>query len=179
MSGYLKRTGAFALASLAALALTACGPEEVSEIKTTETEVPVVVSEVSLEEAKAQAQAMELEIAGLVPAGVVVSVDQMPKGTLFSCSETEWRWKGATTVTVVEGTEIEPIVRAIQGHYEGGRFDVSTRHNISDHFEIHLMSPDTAENYIVAEGSEPTEVRIASGSVCFTLPEGTWTRGAF
>lgn len=78
-----------------------------------------VVSEVSLEEAKETAQAMELEIAGLVPSEVVVSVDQMPKGTLFSCSETEWRWKGATTVTVRKGTDIEAIVRAVQVHYEG------------------------------------------------------------
>jgi uncharacterized protein YciI len=170
---------AFALGALTALVLTACGPAEVAEIKFEETEVPVMVSEMSLEEAKAQAQAMELEIAGLVPVGVVVSVDQMAKGTLFSCSETEWTWYGATTVTVVEGTEIEPIVRSIQAHYEGSRFDLRTRQNISDHFEVQLMSPETAENYIVAEGFEPTEIRIASGSVCFTLPEGTWPGGEF
>ncbi|MBQ3358987.1 MAG: hypothetical protein IJG47_08820 [Microbacterium sp.] len=133
----------------------------------------------SLEEAKETAQAMELEIAGLVPSEVVVSVDQMPKGTLFSCSETEWRWKGATTVTVRKGTDIEAIVRAVQIHYEGSRFDLGTRQDIVDHFEVQLTSPDTAENYIVSEGFEPNEIRIASGSVCFTLPEGTWTRGAF
>jgi hypothetical protein len=154
------------------------GPQS-SEKPGQATEVPVVVSGVSLEEAKAQAQAMESEIAGLVPAGVVVSVDQMPKGTLFSCSETEWTWYGATTVTVVEGTEIEPIVRSIQAHYEGSRFDLRTRQDIADHFEVQLMSPETAENYLVGEGSKPNEIRIDSGSVCFTLPEGIWPGGEF
>jgi hypothetical protein len=138
-----------------------------------------VVPELTLEEAKAQAQAMELEIAGLVPSEVVVSVDQMPKGTLFSCNETEWTWYGATTVTVVEGTDIESIVRSIQAHYEGSRFDLRTRRDIADDFEVQLMSPKTAETYLVGEGFTPTEIRIDSGSECFTLPEGTWTRGAF
>jgi hypothetical protein len=135
----------------------------------------MAVSELTLDEA----QAMELEIAGLVPSEAVVSVDQMPKGTLFSCSETEWTWYGATTVTVVEGTDIEAIVRSIQAHYAGGRFEMRTRLNISDHLEVHLMSSEMAENYIVSEGVAPDEIRIASGSECFTLPEGTWTRGAF
>jgi hypothetical protein len=169
---------AASLAGILVIAMAACDTTNEVDVTTQETE-PAMVSEISLEEAKAQAQAMELEIAGLVPSEVVVSVDQMPKGTLFSCSETEWRWKGATTVTVAEGTDIESIVRSIQAHYEKSRFDLGTRQDISDHFEVQLMAPATAENYIVSEGFEPDEIRIASGSVCFTLPEGTWTRGSF
>lgn len=142
-------------------------------------ETPGVVEGVSWEEAKAQAQAMELEIAGLVPAEVVVGVEQKPTGVLLSCSETEWRWKGATTVTVVAGTEIEPIVRAIEADYAGSRFDLRTRLNIDGQYEVQLMSPQTAENYIVAEGFEPGQLRISSGSVCFTLPEDVWPGGDF
>ncbi|MFS0854307.1 hypothetical protein [Microbacterium sp. 179-I 3D4 NHS] len=52
-----------------ALLTTACGSAEVPKITVEETEGPVVVSRVSLEEAKAQAQAMEWEMARLVPAG--------------------------------------------------------------------------------------------------------------
>ncbi|MFF7292840.1 hypothetical protein ACFY9N_09935 [Microbacterium sp. NPDC008134] len=161
------------------LLLSACESAENSVEDSEKTENPVTASQVSLEEAKAQAQAMELEIAGLVPSEVVVSVDQMPKGTLFSCSDVEWTWYGATTVTVLEGTDIEAIVRSIQAHYEGSRFDLRTRRDIADDFEVQLMSPKTAETYIVGEGFTPTEIRIDSGSVCFTLPEGTWTRGSF
>jgi hypothetical protein len=34
------------------------------------------------------------------------------------------------------------------------------------------------ENYIFSEG-EPHTIRIASGSVCFTLPEGVYPGGRF
>lgn len=168
-----------AVAGFAAVLLSACGPIDDAHVKNDEKGTPVAVSEVSLEQAKAQAQTMELEIAGLVPSESVLSVDQMPKGTLFSCSDVEWTWYGATTVTVVEGTDIEAIVRSIQAHYEGSRFDLRTRRDIADHFEVQLMSPDTAENYLVGEGFVSTEIRIDSGSACFTLPEGTWARGSF
>ena len=171
MSFAIRKLHVCVLVIATSIALTACVSTGEPEDSNKETERPVAMSEVSLEEAKTQTQAMELEIAGLVPSEVVMSVDQMPKGTLFSCSATEWTWYGATTVTVVEGTDIEEIVRSVQTHYEGSRFEMRTRLNVSNHFEVHLMSPETAENYIVAEGSAPNEIRIASGSFCFALPE--------
>jgi hypothetical protein len=136
-------------------------------------------SDLTWELAKAETQAMELEIAGVVPAAVVVALNQNAHGTLLSCSETEWSWNGAMTVTVVEGTDVDQIVREIQAHYEGSRFDLVTDLDILGHFQLQMVSAETAENYIIAEGSEPNQVRIASGSACFTLPEGTWPRGEF
>lgn len=140
---------------------------------------PVVDSGLMWEEAKAHSQEMELEIAALVPADVVVNVDQREKGGLFSCNETQHSWNGATTVTLAPGTEIEPIVKAMEAHFlDDDRFEIRTRLSISDKYEVQLMSPETAENYIFGQGVSNT-IRIDSGSACFTLPEGVYPGGAF
>lgn len=129
--------------------------------------------------AKADTQEMELEIAALVPAELTVAVEQNPRGTLLSCSETEWSWNGATTVTVVEGTEMESLIRRIQAQFDGSRFDSRTDPNIVGKLQLQLTVADTAENYIVVEGIEPTQLRISSGSACFVLPEGMWPGDEF
>ncbi|GAA3585772.1 hypothetical protein GCM10022198_06340 [Klugiella xanthotipulae] len=131
------------------------------------------------QEAKADTQKMELEIAGLIPPDKIVSIEQKETGMLFSCSKTEHNWNGATTITVVPGTEIEPIVKDIEEHYLDSRFDIKTRLNVMGRYEAQLRSPDTAEIYILGEDFVPGTIRIDSGSVCFTLPEGVYPGGDF
>ena len=136
-------------------------------------------AELTWQEAKAHTQAMELEIAALIPTDAVLSTDQKKQGVLLSCNETQHNWNGATTVTVAEGTEIEPIVKAIEAHYRASGTEVSVDRNISENYRIQIDSPAPGENYIVSEGDSRTEIRIASGSACFTLPEGTYPGGKF
>ena len=142
-------------------------------------EEPVVDSSLTWEEAKAQSQAMELEIAALVPTESVVSIEQNSKGSLFSCDDDQHRWKGATTVTLAPGTQIEAMVKEMEAHFRSdARFEIRTRLNIADKYDVQLMSPETAENYIFGRDEADT-IRIDSGSACFTLPEGVYPGGSF
>ena len=132
--------------------------------------------ELTWQDAKARTQAMELEIANSLPQDKVAKVDPGATGLLFNCSDSSVNWKGATTVTLNAGTEPEPLVREVEAKYQGSRFDIETRTAPAGHYEVGLVSPDTAEIYLVAAGWDPYTIRIASGSECFpwhlSVPEG-------
>ncbi|MET4097405.1 hypothetical protein [Arthrobacter sp. UYCu712] len=136
-------------------------------------------AELTWQEAKAKAQAMELEIAALIPKGTVTSIDQKKTGVLLSCNKTQHNWNGSTTVTVAEGTKIEPIVKDIEAHYRANGTTVSADRNVNDNYRIQIDPYAPGESYIVSEGFAPNEIRIASGSACFTLPEGVYPGGDF
>ena len=136
-------------------------------------------AELTWQEAKAHTQAMQLEIAALIPTDTVLSTDQKKQGVLLSCNETQHHWAASTTVTVAEGTEIEPIVRTIEAHYRANGAKVSVDRNISENYRIQIDPPAPGESHLVSEGDSPTEIRIASGSACFTLPEGVYPGGDF
>ncbi|WP_416404865.1 hypothetical protein [Arthrobacter sp. LFS091] len=133
-------------------------------------------AELAWQEVKAQTQAMELEIAALIPKDAVISIDQKKKGMLLSCNSTHHKWKGSTTITFVEGTNIEPIVKDIEAHYRTKGTKVSADRNVDEDYRIQI-DLGAGENYIVAEGLAPNEIRIASGSACFTLAEGIYPGG--
>ncbi|MBO9626199.1 MAG: hypothetical protein J7484_07475 [Microbacterium sp.] len=130
------------------------------------------------EDAKSDAQAMERELAALIPPDVVVSIRQKPTGTLFSCDGVGYRWLGSTTVTVISGTTIESIVRDIEAQYQHSRFTTSTRMTLAGFFELDLRSPATTESYLIGENVEGS-IWIDSSSACFTLPEGVYPGGDF
>ena len=136
-------------------------------------------AELTWQEAKAHAQAIQLEIVALIPKNAVISIDQKKKGVLLSCDKTQHNWKGFTTITVAEGTEIEPIVRAIEAHYRAKGTKVSADRNLNEDYRIQIDPPAPGENYIVSEGLAPNQIDIDSGSPCFTLPEGIYPGGDF
>ena len=176
------RTRFSAIAALVLLvSLTGCVPfdptAETNNATATSGDAPVE-NELTWQEAKAQTQAMELEIAKLIPEDKVAKIDQGKTGTLFSCSETQHNWNGATTVTLSKGTEPEPLVKAIEAHYGDSRFTIETDLDIVGDYRVQLRSPDTAASYIIVR-DDPDSIRIASGSACFTLPEGEYPGGDF
>ncbi|MFL4473576.1 hypothetical protein ACIPVK_06235 [Paeniglutamicibacter sp. MACA_103] len=131
------------------------------------------------QEAKAHSQAIELEIAELIPKDKVVKIEQGETGTLLSCSETEHNWNGTSMVTLVKDAEEEPLVRAIEAHYQDSHFTVENDVNISGNYRVQLLHPDSAENYLISAGWDTDTIRISSGSACFALPEGVSSRGEF
>jgi len=138
-------------------------------------------SELSWRAAKTHAQQMELEIAALIPEKIIVSIDQAPTGVMLSCDATQHNWNGQTTVTVKPKTEIEPVVRDIQTHYESQNenFRIRSRYGVTGLYKLQLIAPAKGESYLIGEGLEPDQIRIASGSPCFTLPEGVYPGGEF
>ena len=136
--------------------------------------------ELTWQDAKARTQAMELEIANSLPQDSVAKVDQLPTGVLIDCSDSSVNWHGASTVILSAGTEPEPLVREVEAKYRDSRFDIKVRDPApAGHYEVQLRSPDTAEIYIIKRGVEPSTIRIASGSDCFSWPEGESIRGEY
>ncbi|MFL4473575.1 hypothetical protein ACIPVK_06230 [Paeniglutamicibacter sp. MACA_103] len=128
-------------------------------------------SELTWQEAKAKAQAMEREIAGLIPEDKVAKIEQRETGLMFSCSEEQHTWDGSTNVTLTKGTEEESILKAIEAHYQDGPFAIKTDFDIVGDYRVQLRSRDSAESYLFGI-DEPGTIHISSGSACFTLPEG-------
>jgi hypothetical protein len=146
---------------------------------TTETEGNATVeSELTWQDAKAKAQAMELEIARMIPEDKVAKIEQPETGLLFSCSEKQHTWDGSTNVTLTEGTEEEPLLKAIEAHYQDGPFALESDLDIVGDYRVQLRSRDSAESYIFGIG-EPGTIHIASGSACFTLPDGVYPGDEF
>ena len=142
-------------------------------------EQPSQESKVTLEEAKADAQAMELEIASLIPTDMLVNVDQKPTGVLLSCDETKHQWAGGSTVSLAPDTDVENLVKKMEARIaEDDRFDSRSWLGPTGGYNVQLMSTTSAEGYIFSEG-EPGTVDINSFSECFTLPEGVYPGGKF
>jgi hypothetical protein len=178
------RSGATALLLVGLIGLAGCaGNPNASSTEPTapvaaQTPEETMIAELTWQEAKAHTQAMQLEIAALIPKDAVLSIDQKKKGVLLSCNKTQHNWNASTTVTVSEGTKIEAIVRAIEAHYRADGAKVSVDIDVDEKYRIQI-SLGAGENYIVAEDLAPNEIRIASGSECFTLPEGVYPGGDF
>jgi hypothetical protein len=159
------------------VAVTGCTSGAPTSTTETEGNGPVE-SELTWQEAKAKAQAMELEIAGLIPEDKVAKIEQRETGVLFSCSEKQHTWDGSTNVFLTEGTEGEPLLKAIEAHYQDGPFAIKSDLDIVGDYRVQLRSRDAAESYIIGIGA-PGTIHIASGSACFTLPEGVYPGGDF
>lgn len=182
----IGRRGTMALLLAGLMGLTGCaGTPNTSSTESTvpsatKTQEEPVKVELTWQDAKAHTQALELEIAAQVPEDAVISIDQKTKGMLLSCNRTKHSWNGSTTVTVTEGTKIEPILKEIKTHYQSAQYVVEDRLDIRGSYEVQISPHNTSdENYIVAEGLAPNQIRIDSGSECFTLPEGIYPGGDF
>ena len=165
------------------LGITGCA-EDSSEVPThanSKEGDTTVATELTWQEAKARTQAIELEIVNSIPEDHVAKIDQLPTGVLIDCSDTLVTWNGATTVTLAAGMEPEPLVRGIQAKYEDSRFNLKIRDPApAGDYEVQLRSPDTAEIYIIGEGTKPNTILITSSSDCFTwVDDGKFKGGDF
>ena len=139
-----------------------------------------VAQELTWQEAKARTQAMESEIINSIPEDKVAKVDQMATGVLFDCGGSTVNWAGGATVILSAGEEPEPLVRALEAKYQDSKFKIKTRDPApAGDYEVQLRSHDTAEIYIIGEGTEPNTILITSASECFEWPEGEYKGGDF
>lgn len=167
-AGLLSCVAVVALAGCAAIPLPGT-PRQEAPLNT----------DLTWEQAKADAQKKELEIADLVPADLVVKIDQKEKGTLLSCKGGQDNWNGATTVTVASGTDVDAIVKSIEAHYRAQGTEVFVDTDVDGSYMIQLRLPEPGENYVIGKDIEDNQLRIDSGSACFTLPEDIYRGGAF
>lgn len=138
------------------------------------------VSDPTWQDAKRQTQATELEIATLIPNDQVEAVNQLPEGTLLSCDEKRHQWAGFTNVVLAAGANEAEIVESIIEHFkDDGAYTVEEFTTAGDRQNVQLIAKNGEESYIVGPGTAEGSIEIASGSVCFTLPEGTYPGGKF
>jgi len=136
---------------------------------------PEVNDNLTVQEAKARAQAMEIELAGQIPAEEVASVDQDPAGVLFPCmGEREYQWTGQTKVVLAPGAEYDgaAVTSSIESNYRGrDGWSASTDQTSDGEPRVQVVGRDD-EGYLVALSVDKTFVQILSFSPCFILPEG-------
>lgn len=129
-------------------------------------------------EIKDSTQRRELELASAIPDQWVSGIEQAPDGFLLSCMSGDFAWHGRTKVVLVSDIDATDVVKFLEADYEESEFTLTTRQNVLDQYELQLIARDGIENYIIAEW-EPGTLRIASGSPCFVLPEGTYPGGTW
>lgn len=128
------------------------------------------------QEAKESTMAHAAELAALIPADQIVSVEQRETGTLFNCGPEQKSWTSSTSVVLVEGADPERIVKAIEAHYQDTEFTVTNDLSMAGNYQVSLVAPDGVEGYLVgilADG----EISISYGSTCFTPPEDRYLGG--
>ena len=132
-----------------------------------------VDTNLTLEGAKKTAMAMELELAAMVPADIVTSIDQHPTGVLLSCQgDRAYQWTGETNVTVSSPPDAEALVDTIVARYRETDGYTARRETtvVDDQPFAHVIGAYGA-GYIVGPSADKTAVEISSFSPCFVLPE--------
>lgn len=138
------------------------------------------VNDQTWQDAKRGAQSAELKIAATIPKDQVESIDQLSDGTLLSCDEERHQWAGRTTVVLVAGANEADIVEQIASKFQDSTtYAVEEFTNAGDRQNVQLIAKNGEESYIVGPGTAEGSIEIASGSACFTLPEGTYPGGKF
>ncbi len=135
------------------------------------------------EQAKADAQETEMAIARLIHQDRVANIDQHESGSLFSCDETRHQWTGITYVTLAPGSDVEGIVKDMQGRLgevlrTSTDFTVTSYRDMFDDYTVEAQARASAEAYLFGADDDKV-ISIESWSVCFTLPEGVYPGGKF
>ncbi|MFT3797002.1 hypothetical protein [Microbacterium sp.] len=137
------------------------------------------VADVTIMEAKAMTQAVELEVARRVPAELVASIDQSPTGSLLSCEgERNYNWAGGITVYLTEGADLDAAIQGFtDANADGWTIERETSAAGNPRFAI--RSPDGVFILADAYADHPVSLEASSFSPCFHLPDDESPLGRF
>ena len=142
---------------IAALGLSGCGEEPVDETLT-------------VDEAKAIAQAGELDIVAQIPAELVVDVAQQPLGALLSCEgDRNYTWAGGTVVTVTADADVTEVIDGLRETFaerDGWNAEAETS-SFGDPL-VRILGPN-GDHYLAGGIAEDSVIDIDSYSPCFHL----------
>ncbi len=134
----------------------------------------------TVEEAKAIAQAGELEITTHAPEELVVSVDQNATGTLLSCDgDRNYMWAGGTIVTLTQDADVTEIINDIHSDYAGRDGWTARREESAQGAPLVILDGPNQDGYLAGGDAEQSTIEIHSYSPCFHLPDGQSPRGDF
>ena len=146
-----------------------------------ETEVSDVNRNLTLDGAKNMAMVMEKELAAMVPADAVTSIDQHPTGVLLGCTgDRAYQWSGETKVAVSSAPDAEALVDAIVTRYKRTDGYTARRETtvVDDQPFAHVIAAYGA-GYIVGPSADKTAIEISSFSPRFELPKGVSSDGSY
>ncbi|MBD7957139.1 hypothetical protein H9651_05780 [Microbacterium sp. Sa4CUA7] len=134
----------------------------------------------SLEDAKAAAMAMELELASMVPSDQTEAIEQLPKGALIGCGDAERsvQWSGRTDVVTSGPVDVEGVVDAIVAEY-AVRDDYDAERADTSFGPRAYVTGHHGAGYLVHESADGSRIEFISFSPCFILPEGESGAGAY
>ncbi len=144
------------------------------------TDDPPRLSTLTIQQAKDHTQAVENEIAALIPPEYVAGVRQAETGGLLECGRGGYTWYGHTYVEIQGEPDFEAIRASIQSEMKrkNGYHALllpATRYALAG---AEIRGPFHSE-YLASARRDGTEFRIMSFSPCFGLPDGTWTGGNY
>ena len=143
-------------------------------------DVSIADPDLTLEEAKKTAMAMELELAAMVPADIVTSIDQHPTGVLLSCQgDRVYQWAGQTNVSVSSPPDSGAIVDAIVARYQKIEGYTASRDQRADNQPRAQVLGAYGADYLIGPSGDNTAIGISSFSPCFVLPEGMSSDGSY
>ena len=136
------------------------------------TDVTGVDTKLTLHGAKKTAMAVERDLAAIVPADTVTSIDQDQTGVLLSCEgDRAYQWTGQTKVMVASPPDTEAIVDAIVEQYDGKRGFAAKRRTEVDGAPGAQIVGEFGAGYIVGPSVDKTAIEILSFFPCFVLPD--------
>lgn len=126
----------------------------------------------SIEQAEATTQAVELEITAVVPPEFVGSVEQRPDGVLLSCDGGKGhQWTGQTQILLDGDPDVSDLVTLI-----GDSFAAKTEYEV-DHTPMSDGAPSAhitgahASGWLVSPWDDGSGIEVLSFSPCFLLPD--------
>ncbi|NYF16142.1 hypothetical protein HDC37_000956 [Microbacterium sp. AK009] len=125
-----------------------------------------VDSDLTVEQAKADTQRFELEVAEAVPADIVDRIEQLETGSLLRCGpDQQFSWSGSTRVYLtVQPTDERQFMEDIAAALDDSEFLLDGDRPITE-----ARGPEGQS--VIMSLRDDGYVNINSGSACFILPE--------
>lgn len=133
-----------------------------------------IVSSMTLDEAKLQAQRVEDDVAAHIGGDSVLGSERIDPGTLLRCSRGAYQWSGGSSILLAAQSPAADVIDALGDFYSGQSADGSLT------YEKRRGRPAASDfvlrgvhgaSYYVSAGDGDSSVEITSFSSCVRLDE--------
>ncbi|MBF4578005.1 hypothetical protein [Frigoribacterium sp. VKM Ac-2530] len=136
----------------------------------TRSEEMTVDREMTLTQAKAETQQLELSIVDAFEPVGVVAVDQKPDGVLLNCGDERYQWTGRIILTLGQELSVQDVASTVTSAFsEREGFSTEVRDMQTGGPTAVVSGPDGLS--FVGGTDADSLVRVVSASRCFTLSE--------
>ena len=125
----------------------------------------------TLETAKSKLLAVQHEIIGMVPAGLVVSVFENDTSSLIPCRGDQKKWTGAGQVELRPGLDRTTFLDQVRNSLSGRPGWSATDGKDQDGNRRVDLLHDDGTHLLVSFWDGPESLQIGSFSACFDFPE--------